>query len=156
MFEKFTDNARKIMALANQEIERREEDYIGTEHILLGLVRLGRGTGFEALKKLGVDIKKVRLDVEKILKSQAGMPEMGKLPETPRAKKVIEYAIEEAQSLHLNYVGSEHILLGLVRETEGIAAQVLMNLGLKLDDLRQEVLNLVSGKEPLEEEDESE
>lgn len=150
MFEKFTDNARKIMALANQEIERREQDYIGTEHILLGLVRLGTGTGFEALKKLGVDIKKVRLDVEKILKSQAGMPKTSKLPQTPRARKVIEYAIEEARSLNHNYVGSEHILLGLVRETEGIAGQVLMNLGLKLDDLRQEVLNLVSGKEPLE------
>ena len=143
MFERFTDRARKVMALANQEAQRFNHEYIGTEHILLGLVKEGSGVGATVLKNLDVDIKKLRLEVEKQVKSGPDMVTMGKLPQTPRAKKVIEYAIEEARSLNHNYVGTEHILLGLLRETEGIAAQVLMNLGLKLESLRQEVLNLL-------------
>ena len=143
MFERFTDRARKVMALANQEAQRFNQDYIGTEHILLGLVKEGSGVGATVLKNLDVDIKKLRLEVEKMVKSGPDMVTMGKLPQTPRAKKVIEYAIEEARSLNHNYVGTEHILLGLLRESEGIAAQVLMNLGLKLEDVRQEVLNLL-------------
>ena len=143
MFERFTDRARKVMALANQEAQRFNHEYIGTEHILLGLVKEGSGVGANVLKNLDVDIKKLRLEVEKLVKSGPDMVTMGKLPHTPRAKKVIEYAIEEARSLNHNYIGTEHILLGLLRETEGIAAQVLMNLGLKLEDVRQEVLNLL-------------
>jgi len=143
MFERFTDRARKVMALANQEAQRFNQDYIGTEHILLGLVKEGSGVGATVLKNLDVDIKKLRFEVEKLVKSGPDMVTMGKLPQTPRAKKVIEYAIEEARSLNHNYVGTEHILLGLLRESEGIAAQVLMNLGLKLEDVRQEVLNLL-------------
>ncbi|OHB55278.1 MAG: NDP-hexose 4-ketoreductase [Planctomycetes bacterium GWF2_50_10] len=143
MFERFTDRARKVMALANQEAQRFNHEYIGTEHILLGLVKEGSGVGANVLKNLDVDIKKLRLEVEKLVKSGPDMVSMGKLPQTPRAKKVIEYAIEEARALNHNYVGTEHILLGLLRETEGIAAQVLMNLGLKLEDVRQEVLNLL-------------
>jgi len=143
MFERFTDRARKVMALANQEAQRFNHEYIGTEHILLGLLKEGSGVGATVLKNLDVDIKKVRLEVEKLVKSGPDMVTMGKLPQTPRAKKVIEYAIEEARSLNHNYVGTEHILLGLLRESEGIAAQVLMNCGLKLDDVRQEVLNLL-------------
>ena len=143
MFERFTDRARKVMALANQEAQRFNHEYIGTEHILLGLVKEGSGVGATVLKNLDVDIKKLRLEVEKYVKSGPDMVTMGKLPQTPRAKKVIEYAIEEARSLNHNYVGTEHILLGLLRETEGIAAQVLMGLGLKLEDVRQEVLNLL-------------
>jgi ATP-dependent Clp protease ATP-binding subunit ClpC len=131
------------MALANQEAQRFNHEYIGTEHILLGLVKEGSGVGATVLKNLDVDIKKLRLEVEKLVKSGPDMVTMGKLPQTPRAKKVIEYAIEEARALNHNYVGTEHILLGLLRETEGIAAQVLMNLGLKLEDVRQEVLNLL-------------
>ena len=131
------------MALANQEAQRFNHEYIGTEHILLGLVKEGSGVGATVLKNLEVDIKKLRLEVEKLVKSGPDMVTMGKLPQTPRAKKVIEYAIEEARSLNHNYVGTEHILLGLLRESEGIAAQVLMNLGLKLEDVRQEVLNLL-------------
>jgi len=131
------------MALANQEAQRFNHEYIGTEHILLGLVKEGSGVGATVLKNLDVDIKKLRLEVEKQVKSGPDMVTMGKLPQTPRAKKVIEYAIEEARALNHNYVGTEHILLGLLRETEGIAAQILMNMGLKLDDLRQEVLNLL-------------
>ena len=143
MFERFTDRARKVMALANQEAQRFNQDYIGTEHILLGLVKEGSGVGATVLKNLDVDIRKLRFEVEKTVKSGPDMVTMGKLPQTPRAKKVIEYAIEEARSLNHNYVGTEHILLGLLRESEGIAAQVLMNLGLKLEDVRQEVLNLL-------------
>lgn len=143
MFERFTDRARKVMALANQEAQRFNHEYIGTEHILLGLVKEGSGVGANVLKNLDVDIKKLRLEVEKLVKSGPDMVTMGKLPHTPRAKKVIEYAIEEARSLNHNYIGTEHILLGLLRETEGIAAQVLMNLGLRLEDVRQEVLNLL-------------
>ena len=143
MFERFTDRARKVMALANQEAQRFNHEYIGTEHILLGLVKEGSGVGATVLKNLDVDIKKLRLEIEKLVKRGPDMVTMGKLPQTPRAKKVIEYAIEEARALNHNYVGTEHILLGLLRESEGIAAQVLMNLGLKLEDVRQEVLNLL-------------
>lgn len=143
MFERFTDRARKVMALANQEAQRFNHEYIGTEHILLGLVKEGSGVGATVLKNLDVDIKKLRLEVEKLVKSGPDMVTMGKLPHTPRAKKVIEFAIEEARSLNHNYVGTEHLLLGLLRETEGIAAQVMMNLGLRLEDVRQEVLNLL-------------
>jgi ATP-dependent Clp protease ATP-binding subunit ClpC len=143
MFERFTDRARKVMALANQEAQRFNHEYIGTEHILLGLVKEGSGVGATVLKNLDVDIKKLRLEVEKQVKSGPDMVTMGKLPQTPRAKKVIEYAIEEARSLNHNYVGTEHILLGILRETEGIAAQVLMSCSLKLEDVRQEVLNLL-------------
>ena len=143
MFERFTDRARKVMALANQEAQRFNHEYIGTEHILLGLVKEGSGVGANVLKNLDVDIKKLRLEIEKLVKSGPDMVTMGKLPQTPRAKKVIEFAIEEARALNHNYVGTEHILLGLLRETEGIAAQVLMNLGLKLENVRQEVLNLL-------------
>ena len=143
MFERFTDRARKVMALANQEAQRFNHEYIGTEHILLGLVKEGSGVGATVLKNLDVDIKKLRLEVEKHVKSGPDMVTMGKLPQTPRAKKVIEYAIEEARSLNHNYVGTEHILLGILRESEGIAAQVLMSCSLKLEDVRQEVLNLL-------------
>jgi ATP-dependent Clp protease ATP-binding subunit ClpC len=143
MFERFTDRARKVMALANQEAQRFNHDVIGTEHILLGLVKEGSGVGATVLKNFDVDIKKLRLEVEKHVRSGPDMVTMGKLPQSPRAKKVIEYAIEEARSLNHNYVGTEHILLGLLRETEGIAAQVLMGLGLKLEDVRQEILNLL-------------
>ncbi len=143
MFERFTDRARKVMALANQEAQRFNHEYIGTEHILLGLVKEGSGVGANVLKRLDVDLRKVRLEVEKLVKSGPDMVTMGKLPQTPRAKKVIEYAIEEARNLNHNYVGTEHLLLGLLREHDGVAAQVLMNLSLKLDEVREEVLNLL-------------
>jgi ATP-dependent Clp protease ATP-binding subunit ClpC len=143
MFERFTDRARKVMALANQEAQRFNHEYIGTEHILLGLVKEGSGVGANVLKTLDVDLRKVRLEVEKLVKSGPDMISMGKLPQTPRAKKVIEYAIEEARNLNHNYVGTEHLLLGLIREHDGVAAQVLRNLGLKLEDVREEVLSIL-------------
>ena len=143
MYERFTDRARKVMQLANQEAQRFNHEYIGTEHVLLGLVKEGSGVGANVLKNLDVDLRKVRLEVEKLVKSGPDMVTMGKLPQTPRAKKVIEYAIEEARNLNHNYVGTEHLLLGLLREHDGVAAQVLMNLGLKLEEVREEVLNLL-------------
>ncbi len=151
MFERFTERARKVLALANQEAQRFNHEYIGTEHILLGLVKEGSGVGANVLKNMGVDLSKVRMEVEKLVKAGPEMLTMGKLPKTPRAKKVIEYSIEEARNLNHNYVGTEHILLGLLREQDGVAAQVLMNLGLKLDEVREEVLNLLgAGVEPAE------
>ena len=143
MYERFTDRARKVMQLANQEAQRFNHEYIGTEHILLGLVKEGSGVAANVLKNLDVDLRKIRLEVEKLVQSGPEMVTMGKLPQTPRAKKVIEYSMEEARNLNHNYVGTEHILLGLLREQEGVAAQVLMNLGLKLEEVREEVLNLL-------------
>src|SRR5437764_1372231 len=143
MYERFTDRARKVMQLANQEAQRFNHEYIGTEHILLGLVKEGSGVAANVLKNLEVDLRKIRLEVEKLVQSGPEMVTMGKLPQTPRAKKVIEYSMEEARTLNHNYVGTEHILLGLLREEEGVAAQVLMNLGLKLEEVREEVLNLL-------------
>jgi ATP-dependent Clp protease ATP-binding subunit ClpC len=143
MYERFTDRARKVMQLANQEAQRFNHEYIGTEHILLGLVKEGTGVAANVLKNLDIDLRKIRMEVEKIVQAGPDMVTMGKLPQTPRAKKVIEYSIEEARNLNHNYVGTEHLLLGLLREQEGVAAQVLMNLGLKLEDVREEVLNLL-------------
>jgi ATP-dependent Clp protease ATP-binding subunit ClpC len=143
MYERFTDRARKVMQLANQEAQRFNHEYIGTEHVLLGLIKEGSGVAANVLKNLDIDLRKIRLEVEKLVQSGPDMVTMGKLPQTPRAKKVIEYAMEEARNLNHNYVGTEHILLGLLREQEGVAAQVLMNLGLKLEDVREEVLSLL-------------
>src|SRR6186997_2501870 len=143
MYERFTDRARKVMQLANQEAQRFNHEYVGTEHVLLGLVKEGSGVAANVLKNLDVDLRKIRNEVEKIVQAGPDMVTMGKLPQTPRAKKVIEYAIEEARNLNHNYVGTEHLLLGLLREQEGVAAQVLMNLNLKLDEVREEVLNLL-------------
>jgi ATP-dependent Clp protease ATP-binding subunit ClpA len=145
MYERFTDRARKVMELANQAAQRLHHEYIGTEHVLLGLVKEGSGVAASVLKNLGVDRRKVREEVERIVQRGVGGDQVvtGRLPHTPRAKKMIEYAIEEARGLNHNYVGTEHLLLGLLREQEGIGAQVLMNLGLKLEDVRREVLNLL-------------
>src|SRR5687768_16140635 len=143
MYERFTDRARKVMQLANQEAQRFNHEYIGTEHVLLGLIKEGSGVAANVLKNLDIDLRKIRLEVEKLVQSGPDMVTMGKLPQTPRAKKVIEYSMDEARNLGHNYVGTEHILLGLLREQEGVAAQVLMNLGLKLEDVREEVLNLL-------------
>src|SRR5882724_363108 len=129
MYERFTDRARKLMQLAMQEAKRFNHEYIGTEHILLGLVKEGSGIAANVLKNLDIDLDKVRGEVEKIVQVGPYVVTMGKLPQTPRAKKVIEYAIEESRSLGHNYIGTEHLLLGLIQEGEGVAAQVLLNLG---------------------------
>jgi ATP-dependent Clp protease ATP-binding subunit ClpC len=143
MYERFTDRARKVMQLANQEALRFNHEFIGTEHILLGLIQEGSGVAANVLKNLDIDLRKIRLEIEKIVQTGPDIVISSKLPQTPRAKKVIEFAIEEARNLNHNYVGTEHLLLGLLREQEGVAAQVLMNLGLKLEDVREEVLNLL-------------
>src|SRR5579862_657678 len=146
MFDRFTDRARKVMSFARQEAERFNHDYIGTEHILLGLVKEGSGVAANVLENLDVDLEKVRLEVEKLVKPAPDVVTIGQLPFTPRAKKVLEFAIDEARALDHNYVGTEHLLLGLLREQEGLAAQVLMNLGLKLDDVRSEVMEFLGAE----------
>ena len=142
-YDRFTDRARKVMAYARQEAQRFNHDYIGTEHVLLGLIKEGSGVAANVLRNLDVDIKKIRLEVEKMVQSSPDVVTKGQLPFTPRAKKVIEFSLEEARALGHNYIGTEHILLGLLRENEGVAAHVLLNLGLKLEEVREEVLNLL-------------
>ena len=149
MFERFTDRARKVMALANQEALRLGHEYIGTEHILLGLVKEGSGVGASVLRNLGVDLHQVRREVIKLVREGPGQPSLAKLPQTPRAKRVIEHAIAEARQLNHNYVGTEHMLLALLSEWEGVAAQVLRNLNVSLDAVRKEVVNLLGvGRAP--------
>src|SRR5438105_10834584 len=143
MYERFTDRARKVMQLANQEAQRLNYEYIGTEHILLGLAKEGDGVAANVLKNLDVDLRKIRQEVEKIVQAGPGPVHPGKLPPTPHARKVVEYSIEEARKLEHKYVGTEHLLLGLLREKEGVAAQVLINMGLRLEDVREEVLELL-------------
>jgi ATP-dependent Clp protease ATP-binding subunit ClpA len=146
MYERFTDRARKVMQLANQEAQRFKYEYVGAVHILLGLVEEGSGVAANVLKNLDVDPRKIRLEVEKLVQSGPDMATMGKLPQTPRAKRVIEYSMEEARNLNHNHVGTEHILLGLLREPAGgwgVAFEVLMNLGLKLEEVREDIQNLL-------------
>ncbi|HEX8876577.1 MAG TPA: Clp protease N-terminal domain-containing protein [Phycisphaerales bacterium] len=143
MFERFTDRARKVMALANQEAQRFNHEYIGTEHILLGIVKEGSGVGANVLKNLDIDLRRVRNEVEKLVKPGVEMVVMGKLPQTPAAKKVIEYAIIEARDLNHNYVGTEHLLLGLTRDTNTTACEALAKFGVTADLLRKETLNLL-------------
>src|SRR5438045_5708638 len=121
MYDRFTDRARKVMQLANREAKRFNHEYIGTEHILLGLVKEGEGVAANVLKNLDIDLRKIRLEVEQIVQSGPDIVTMGKLPQTPRAKKVIESAVEEARNLNHNHIGTKHILLGLLREEEGVA-----------------------------------
>lgn len=138
-----TDRARKVMQLANQEAQRFSHLRIGTEHILLGLVKESAGVAANVLKNRGIDLEKIRLEVEKIVQTGPEMVILGKLSPTPSAKKVIEHAIEEARNLNHNYVGTEHVLLGLIRSEGGVAARVLLNLGLSLDVLRAETIALL-------------
>jgi ATP-dependent Clp protease ATP-binding subunit ClpC len=153
MFDRFTDRAKKVMSFARQEAMKFNHEYIGTEHILLGLVQEGSGVAANVLKNMTVDLEKIRHEVEKIVKTGPSMVTMGQLPFTPRAKKVLELSLEEASQLSHNYLGTEHLLLGLIRENEGIAAQVLMNLGVKLDDVRDEVLEFLGASENSGDED---
>ena len=148
MFERFTDRSRKVMALANHEAQRFNNEYIGTEHILLGLLKEGTGVGFNVLKNLGADPIAVRRKVESLIKHGDEEVSRGKLPQTPRAKKVIEFAIKESRALGQNYVGTEHMLLGLLQEGEGIAAIVLTQCGIKVEGARKEVRRLLEAGEP--------
>ncbi len=155
MFDRFTDRAKKVMNLARQEAQRFNHEYLGTEHILLGLVQEGSGVAANVLKNMGIDLAKIRSEVEKIVKTGPSAQQMGQLPFTPRAKKVLELSMEEATNLGHNYIGTEHLLLGLIKENEGIAAQVLLNLGVKLEEVREEVLDFLGADTNEEEEEES-
>ncbi len=135
----FADHARKVMQLANQEAHRLNHQYIGTEHILLGLVKEGSGVTASMLKKVNRDLRRVRMEVEKFVQSGPSMTTLCRLSYTPGAKNVMEYAVEEARNSGHNYVEAEHILLALLREQEGIAAEVLMSFGLRAEDLRVEI-----------------
>ncbi|MGH3982259.1 MAG: ATP-dependent Clp protease ATP-binding subunit [Pseudonocardiaceae bacterium] len=152
MFERFTDRARRVVVLAQEEARMLNHNYIGTEHILLGLIHEGEGVAAKALESLGIALEGVRQQVEEII-GQGQQAPSGHIPFTPRAKKVLELSLREALQLGHNYIGTEHILLGLIREGEGVAAQVLVKLGADLNRVRQQVLQLLSGyqgKEPTE------
>jgi len=153
MFERFTDRVRKVMALANQEAQRFNHEEIGTEHILLGLIKEGAGVGANVLKDLEVSLRAVRSDVERLLVRGPEVPAMGKLPHTPRAKKVFEYAMEESRNLGCIYLGTEHILLGLLRNPDDFASQVLMQHGVTLENGRREILVLLGDSGTLDSED---
>ncbi|HEY6540023.1 MAG TPA: Clp protease N-terminal domain-containing protein, partial [Ktedonobacteraceae bacterium] len=137
-FDRFTERARKVLSLAQEEAQRFQHNYIGTEHLLLGLVREGEGVAAKVLSNLGVELNKVRSAVEFII-GRGDRIVLGEIGLTPRAKKVIELAVDEARRLNHHYIGTEHLLLGLVREGEGIAAGVLESLGVSLDKVRQQV-----------------
>ena len=144
MFERFTDRARRVVVLAQEEARMLNHNYIGTEHILLGLIHEGEGVAAKALESLGISLEAVRSQVEEII-GQGQQAPSGHIPFTPRAKKVLELSLREALQLGHNYIGTEHILLGLIREGEGVAAQVLVKLGADLPRVRQQVIQLLSG-----------
>ncbi|WP_300611830.1 ATP-dependent Clp protease ATP-binding subunit [Corynebacterium sp.] len=146
MFERFTDRARRVVVLAQEEARALNHNYIGTEHILLGLIQEGEGVAAKALESMGISLDAVRTEVKEIIGS-GGNPPSGYIPFTPRAKKVLELALREALQLGHKYIGTEHILLGLIREGEGVAAQVLVKLGADLSRVRQQVIQLLSGYE---------
>ena len=148
MFNKFTERARKVILLAKQEAKRFNHDYIGTEHILLGLLREGEGVAAAVLQSLGMNLNNIRLEVEKLVQLGPTTVVSGDLPFTPKAKKVMELAMEEARTLGHNYIGTEHLLLGLIREGEGVASQVFMNMGLDLEKVREEVIKLLGSTTP--------
>ncbi len=148
MFNKFTERARKVILLAKQEAKRFNHDYIGTEHILLGLLREGEGVAAAVLQSLGMNLNNIRLEVEKLVQIGPTTVVTGDLPFTPKAKKAMELAMEEARTLGHNYIGTEHLLLGLIREGEGVASQVFMNMGLDLERVREEVIKLLGSTTP--------
>jgi ATP-dependent Clp protease ATP-binding subunit ClpA len=143
MFERFTDRARQVVALAQDESRMLNHNYIGTEHLLLGLIHGGEGVAAKALESLGISLAAVRLQVETII-GQGQQAPTGHIPFTPRAKKVLELAVQESHALGHDYIGTEHILLGLIREGDGVAAQVLVRLGADLSRVRQQVIQLLS------------
>ena len=144
MFERFTDSARRVVALAQEEARMLNHNYIGTEHILLGLIHEGEGVAARSLESLGISLDAVRQQVEEII-GQGQQAPSGHIPFTPRAKKVLELSLRESLQLGHNYIGTEHILLGLIREGDGVAAQVLVKLGADLNRVRQQVIQLLHG-----------
>src|SRR5438552_15039400 len=145
MHDKFTERVRKVIDLAREEAARLQHDYIGTEHLLLGVIREGEGIAATVLNNLGLDLERIRQEVENMVGAAGGTMTIGEIPFTPRAKRVLELAVEEARSLGHNYVGTEHLLLGLIREGEGVAAKVLLELGVDRKRVREETLKLLGG-----------
>jgi ATP-dependent Clp protease ATP-binding subunit ClpC len=143
MFKRFTERARRVIILAREEAERHHHEYLGTEHILLGMLKDGGGIAITVLQKVGLSVDQIRLEVERHLPRNANSLIVGEIPFTPKAKKVLEYAVEEARLMGHNYIGTEHLLLGLLKEKEGIAAKVLNNLGVRLVETREKILNLL-------------
>ena len=148
MFNRFTERARKVIILAKEEAKRFNHDYIGTEHILLGLIREGEGVAATVLEKMGVSLENIRIEIEKLVQPGPTTQIIGDLPFTPRAKKALELAAEEARSLGHNYIGTEHLLLGLIREEEGVASQVLLNLNLDLSTVRNKIMEVLGSELP--------
>ncbi len=146
-FDKFTERARKVLSLAQEEAQRFQHNYIGTEHLLLGVVREGEGVAAKVLANLGVDLLQVRRAVEHII-GRGDRIILGDIGLTPRAKKVIELAVDEAHRLNHHYIGTEHILLGLVREGQGIACGVLESMGVNLERVRTQTIQILSGSTP--------
>jgi ATP-dependent Clp protease ATP-binding subunit ClpC len=144
----FTDRVRKVLAMAREETIRLEHDYIGTEHILLGLIREGEGVAAAVLTNLSVDLEQVQERVEESVRRGKATIALGELPYTSRAKKVLEFAMAEARDFGHSYVGTEHLLLGLLREEKGIAAEVLGQLGVSLEDARRETAKLLGSEPP--------
>src|SRR6266511_825000 len=144
VFERFTDRARRVIPLAQEEARRLNHNYIGTEHLLLGLLAEGEGVAAKALEGLGISLEAVRVQVQEIIGQGQAAP-TGHIPFTPRAKKVLQLSLREAMQLGHAYIGTEHILLGLIREGEGVAAQVLVRLGADRDRVRQQVIHLLEG-----------
>jgi ATP-dependent Clp protease ATP-binding subunit ClpC len=142
-FDKFTERARRVLSYAQEEVQRFKHNYIGTEHLLLGLVREEKGVAAKVLQSLGVDLQKVRSAVDNIV-GQGDRIVLGEIGLTPRAKKVIELAVDEARRLNHHYIGTEHLLLGLMREGEGIAAGVLNSMGVELEQVRREIIKLLA------------
>ena len=149
VFERFTERARRVLTFAQEEARQLNHSFIGTEHILLGLIREGDGVGAQTLRSLGISLQAVRDQVQETI-GTAGTVISGSPPFTPRAKKVLELALREALQLNHSYIGTEHLLLGLVREGEGVAATVLVSLGADLPRVRREVNNLMSGAQERE------
>ena len=147
VFERFTDRARRVVVLAQEEARMLNHNYIGTEHLLLGLIHEGEGVAARALQSMGISLDVARTRVEEIIGQGQSVP-TGHIPFTPRAKKVLELSLREGLQLGAPNLGTEHILLGLVREGEGVAAQVLHELGVDLDRVRQTVIQLLQGYEP--------
>ena len=149
MFERFTDRARRVVVLAQEEARVLDHNYIGTEHILLGLIHEGEGVAARALESLGISLEAVRTQVQEMIGPGDEAP-TGHIPFTPRAKKVLELSLREALGLGHNYIGTEHILLGLIREGEGVAAKVLIKLGGNLDRVRQQVIQSLADTSQLQ------
>ena len=157
----FTPRAQQVLALARKEADRFNHNFVGTEHLLLGLIKLGQGVAVNVLQKMGLDLETVRLEVEKQVGTGPDQKQVGNIPYTPRVKKVLNLASKEAKQLQHTYVGTEHILLGLLREGDGVAARVLKNLDIDIEQTRQEILkeldpNFAMSDEEMEEEEEGE